>query len=101
MAQPSDSKVRWTTGITLAGNPMSFHFYKKLTGVLLRCPKCGQMSSILYYGYLGYFVKCTACHEQTFLRKRLDPDPDAGRAFQWAANQPTEREAAERGSTCL
>lgn len=97
MAQLSGTRVvRWSTRIGLGGGAyISFHVYKKLTGVLLRCPKCEQMSSILYYGYLGYFVKCSSCHEQTFLRKDLRHDPDAGRAIRafWpGANQPSVRE---------
>jgi len=71
MAQIDRSKVRWRTIITLGQGSeyLSFYFCKKLNGVLLRCPKCGQMASILYYGQYGFYVKCRSCHEQTFLRE--------------------------------
>jgi hypothetical protein len=46
---------------------------RKLTGVLVRCPKCGQPACAPYsefesrYSRGGDYLKCRSCHEKTYV----------------------------------
>lgn len=46
---------------------------RKLTGVLVRCPKCGRPACVPYsefqsrYSRGGDYLKCRSCHEKTYI----------------------------------
>jgi hypothetical protein len=78
LSQDIDGNVRWRTtiGLSTGSRRPGFYFYKKLSGVLLRCPKCGQAASALYRQQLyrsllfRYYVKCRSCHKFTFITEK-------------------------------
>ena len=49
---------------------------RKLTGVLVRCPKCGRPACAVYsefesrYSRGGDYLKCGSCHEKTYIGPR-------------------------------
>jgi hypothetical protein len=80
--------VRWRTRVVASGQA-SYCFVQKLTGVLVRCPQCGQVACSLYHkqylasggdlllredaGVLGgerlgpgYYLKCRSCHQKSY-----------------------------------
>lgn len=75
MSQHSRRNVRWrtTVGLSTGSRRPGLYLYKKLAGVLLRCPKCGQAASALYREQIyrslrfRYHVKCGSCHGITFI----------------------------------
>lgn len=85
----SGGTVRWRTRVV--SGESSYCFVQKLTGVLVRCPKCGQVACSLYRKqYLanggdlllredggdlggehlgpGYYLKCRSCHQKSYPR---------------------------------
>jgi DNA-directed RNA polymerase subunit N (RpoN/RPB10) len=72
------SDVRWRTriafGYSTAGPGLLQ--VKKLTGILVRCPKCGNQTGVLYQNYEspvhtdGYYLKCRSCREKMFISQR-------------------------------
>lgn len=75
MYQESGRKARWSLRIATGGR--GFVQVKKLTGVLVTCPKCGRRSAVLYrrfglWGSAGVcYLKYRSCHEMTFVSDRL------------------------------
>jgi hypothetical protein len=74
MEQNDSSEVRWrkrvVTGASSFGPGMLL--VDKLSGVLVRCPKCGQLACTPYWQHEslnaagGYYLNCRAC-----CRKRI------------------------------
>jgi hypothetical protein len=79
MAQLSGTKVRWRTRAVFGSSSVgpSLIQVKKLTGVLVRCPKCGRQACVPYRTFRsigsagGCYLKCGSCHEKTFVSDRL------------------------------
>jgi DNA-directed RNA polymerase subunit RPC12/RpoP len=73
------SEVRWRTRITTGSTSTGPGFLqvKKLTGILVRCPKCGHRTGVLYQMFEAintpdiHYVKCRTCGEQTFISARV------------------------------
>jgi hypothetical protein len=82
--------VRWRTRVVASGEA-SYCFVQKLTGVLVRCPQCGQLACSLYRKQIladhgdfllredggalggerlgpGYYLKCRSCHQKSYPR---------------------------------
>jgi hypothetical protein len=80
MAGGGRSNVRWRTRITTGSTSTGPGLLQvqKLTRILVRCPKCGNQSGVLYRmfesqlsGRRGHYVKCRSCHEKTFISARV------------------------------
>jgi len=75
MSQENGRKARWSLRIATGGR--GFVQVKRLTGVLVRCLKCGRRSAALYRKFGSYssagvcYLKCRSCHEMTFVSDRL------------------------------
>lgn len=75
MSQESGRKVRWRLRIATGGR--GFQQVRKLAGGLVRCPKCGRPSAVLYRNFESFrsaevcYLKCRSCHEMTFVSDRL------------------------------
>jgi ribosomal protein S27E len=72
------SDVRWRTRITFGDSSFgpSLLQVKKLTGILVRCPKCGNQTGVVYQQFESrnsaeiHYVKCRSCHEMSFISDR-------------------------------
>lgn len=69
--------VRWRTRVVPGESSygVGFSFVQELTGVLVRCPKCGQVACNLYRKQYrvyaegpGYYLKCQSCHQKSYPR---------------------------------
>jgi hypothetical protein len=69
----SNRAVRWKLRVAVgySGRGPSLVQVRKLTGVLVRCPKCGRPACVPYsefqsrYSRGGDYLKCRSCHEKT------------------------------------
>jgi ribosomal protein S27E len=73
------SNVRWRTRITFGNTSFGPGLLqvKKLTGILVRCPRCGHRTAVLYQMFEArntsdiHYVKCRTCGDQTFISDRV------------------------------
>jgi hypothetical protein len=79
MAFSGIGKVRWRKRIVTGTSSFGpgFLLVDKLTGIQLRCPKCGSHTCTAYReaeslsSAGGYYLKCRACNRKTRISDRV------------------------------
>lgn len=75
MAQDGRDQVRWRLRIVTGNSSFGpgFLLVDKLTGVIVRCPKCGHHACMPYRerespsSAGGYYLNCRSCHRKRIL----------------------------------
>ena len=70
--------MHWRTTVAPArwAERPGLYVYEKLTGVLLRCPKCGQEAGVLYRKLMrlthrfAYQLRCRSCRDFTIINQK-------------------------------